>query len=88
MALVRHNKIQADASFTSLVTSIVLIEGIGRQLIPDLNLFEVGMPILARAEPKYQQAAINILTELGKQRLSNIWNASPNTDSLPNNAFE
>ena len=70
MALVRHNRIQADASFTSLVTSIVLLEGIGRQLMPDMNLFEVGMPILARADPKYKQAAVRILTELGRQKLS------------------
>ena len=85
MALVRHNKIQADPSFTSLITSIVLLEGIGRQLIPDLNLFEVGMPILAQAEPKYQKAAINILTELGKQRLKNLWTGS---GSAPTTAHE
>ena len=38
--------------------------------MPGMNLFEIGMPILARADPKYKQAAVRILTELGRQKLS------------------
>ena len=46
MALVRKHQVQIDPAFTSLVTSMVIVEGIGRQLVPDLDLFRLGMPML------------------------------------------
>ena len=49
MALVRKHQVQIDPAFTSLVTSMVIVEGIGRQLVPDLDLFRLGMPMLMGA---------------------------------------
>jgi aarF domain-containing kinase len=56
--LVRTHRVQVDPSFTSLVTSIVIVEGIGRQLVPDLNLFALAMPMVLRAQPEYRRGMV------------------------------
>ena len=45
--LVRTHRVQADPSFTTLVCAIVVLEGLGRQLDPTLDLFSVALPLLA-----------------------------------------
>lgn len=46
--LVRVHQVQADPAFTTLVCSIVVLEGLGRTLDPTLDLFELALPMLAR----------------------------------------
>ena len=46
-SLVRTHQVQVDASFTTLVCAIVVLEGLGRQLDPTLDLFSVALPLLA-----------------------------------------
>ena len=46
-SLVRTHQVQADPTFTTLVCSIVVLEGLGRQLDPSLDLFSVALPLLA-----------------------------------------
>ena len=43
--LVRTHQVQVDASFTTLVCAIVVLEGLGRQLDPTLDLFSVAFAI-------------------------------------------
>ena len=62
MELVRTHRVQVDPSFTSLVTSIIIVEGIGRQLVPDLNLFALAMPMVLKAKPEYRR---QIATRVG-----------------------
>ena len=62
--LVRTHRVQVDPSFTSLVTSIVIVEGIGRQLVPDLNLFALAMPMVLRAQPEYRRGMVKGATAL------------------------
>ena len=38
---------QVEPNFTNLVMAIVVLEGLGRQLDPSLDLFTVSLPILA-----------------------------------------
>ena len=45
--LVRTHQVQVDASFTTLVMAIVVLEGLGRELDPSLDLFSLALPILA-----------------------------------------
>lgn len=47
--LVRKHHVHLDGSFTNLVMSFVCVEGLGRQLAPQLNL----IPFLARAALQY-----------------------------------
>ena len=42
----RDYKVKLDANFTSLILSIIILEGVGRQLNPDLDIFRAAMPIL------------------------------------------
>jgi aarF domain-containing kinase len=37
---------QVEPNFTTLVTAIVVLEGLGRQLDPTLDLFAVALPLL------------------------------------------
>ena len=46
-SLLRTHQVQADPTFTTLVCSIVVLEGLGRQLDPSLDLFSVALPLLA-----------------------------------------
>ena len=46
-SLVRQHRVQVDPAFTTLVMSIAVLEGLGRQLDPELDLFSVALPMLA-----------------------------------------
>lgn len=43
---VREHHVKMEADFVNTVLSILLLEGIGRQLDPDLDLFKSALPIL------------------------------------------
>ena len=53
ISLRAHSKLlpfsMVDANFTTLGMSIVVLEGLGRQLDPELDLFSVALPMLASA---------------------------------------
>lgn len=44
--LVRHHGVKMDPNFATLVAAIVVLEGLGRQLDPSLDLFAAAMPML------------------------------------------
>ena len=44
--LVRVHKVKVEPNFTTLVMAIVVLEGLGRQLDPSLDLFAVATPML------------------------------------------
>ena len=46
MNLVRTHKVKVEPNFTTLVTAIIICEGLGRQLDPSLDLFDVALPLL------------------------------------------
>jgi len=48
-SLVRLHHVKIDPAFTSLVMAIGVLEGLGRQLDPDLDLFSVAMPLLLKS---------------------------------------
>ncbi len=52
LLLVHNHRVLIDTSFTSLVVAIVVLEGVGRQLDPTMNLFKESLPILAKADEK------------------------------------
>jgi len=69
MNLARQHHVRVDPSFTQLVSGIALLEGIGRQLDPDLDLFRIALPILLEAHPEYKKKAIQIATTVAKEAL-------------------
>lgn len=46
-SLVRRHRVQLDPTFANLVMAIVVLEGLGRRLDPNLDLFSVALPLLA-----------------------------------------
>ena len=44
--LVRLHRVKVEPNFTTLVMAIVVLEGLGRQLDPNLDLFAVAVPML------------------------------------------
>jgi predicted unusual protein kinase regulating ubiquinone biosynthesis (AarF/ABC1/UbiB family) len=49
MTLVRRHNVELVPNFTTLVISIVILEGVGRQLNPDLDIFQAALPVLLHA---------------------------------------
>ncbi|VDM70648.1 unnamed protein product [Strongylus vulgaris] len=45
-ALVAKYRVYLDSSFTSVVLSVLVLEGFGRSLDPDLDLFQCARPYL------------------------------------------
>ena len=48
LSAVRTDRVPLDPAFGNLVSAIVVLEGIGRQLHPGLDLFGVAVPMLAK----------------------------------------
>ncbi|KAJ8656682.1 hypothetical protein O0I10_007529 [Lichtheimia ornata] len=46
MNMVRAHHVKLEGDFVNVVVSIMLLEGIGRQLDPDLDLFKSALPVL------------------------------------------
>jgi aarF domain-containing kinase len=46
MAMVRTHHVPMEGDFANVVISILILEGIGRQLNPDIDLFKTALPIL------------------------------------------
>ncbi|CAL9732657.1 hypothetical protein MOUN0_O02982 [Monosporozyma unispora] len=48
LSMVRTHHVRMEADFVSIVVAILLLEGIGRQLDPNLDLFESSIPLLSQ----------------------------------------
>lgn len=46
LTLVRTYRVQIESNFATLVVGTVLLEGVGRQLDPELNILDVSVPYL------------------------------------------
>ena len=52
LSSVRDHHVKMEADFVNTVLSILLLEGIGRQLDPDMDLFKAAIPILRQLGKK------------------------------------
>lgn len=48
LSMVRQHHVKMEADFVSIIVAILLLEGIGRQLDPNLDLFESSIPLLSQ----------------------------------------
>jgi aarF domain-containing kinase len=46
MSIVRDHQVRIEPDFTNLVVSIMVLEGLGRQLNPEVDLFRAALPVL------------------------------------------
>lgn len=71
MTLVHRHHVRLEPNFSSLVVSIIVLEGVGRQLDPELDIFRTSVPMLLRAEKMYKKAALEAVYEAVTQKRRN-----------------
>ncbi|SCU84707.1 LADA_0D03312g1_1 [Lachancea dasiensis] len=71
LGMVRGHHVRMEGDFVSVVVAILLLEGIGRQLDPDLDLFASSLPILREFGMKREGRSI--LQEVDTLSMWKIW---------------
>ena len=72
LSMVRTHHVRMEGDFVNVVISILLLEGIGRSLDPDLDLFKSALPILRQLGSSDPAAIVRSLKE-GDFSLLKIW---------------
>ncbi|SCU94652.1 LANO_0E07536g1_1 [Lachancea nothofagi CBS 11611] len=71
LGMVRGHHVRMEGDFVSVVVAILLLEGIGRQLDPDLDLFASSLPILREFGMKREGRSI--LQDVDTLSMWKIW---------------
>eukprot|EP01104_Vermistella_antarctica_P013229 TRINITY_DN3975_c0_g1_i1.p1 TRINITY_DN3975_c0_g1~~TRINITY_DN3975_c0_g1_i1.p1 ORF type:complete len:765 (+),score=117.48 TRINITY_DN3975_c0_g1_i1:186-2480(+) len=58
LSLCRQYHVTLDSSFATLVVAVMVLEGIGRQLNADFNLFEEALPMLTKADHEVKREVV------------------------------
>jgi len=58
MSIVRDHQVRIEPDFTNLVVSIIVLEGLGRQLNPEVDLFRAALPVLRQELSKTKGWAV------------------------------
>lgn len=72
LSMVRGHHVRMEGDFVNVVISILLLEGIGRSLDPDLDLFKSALPILRQLGSSDPSAVLKNL-KAGDFSLLKIW---------------
>jgi aarF domain-containing kinase len=72
LSMVRSHHVRMEGDFVNVVISILLLEGIGRSLDPNLDLFKSALPILRQIGSTDPKAVIKTFRE-GDFSLLKIW---------------
>ncbi len=72
LSMVRSHHVRMEGDFVNVVISILLLEGIGRSLDPDLDLFKSALPILRQLGSSDPGAVLKSFRE-GDFSLLKIW---------------
>ena len=72
LSMVRSHHVRMEGDFVNVVISILLLEGIGRSLDPDLDLFKSALPILRQLGTSDPSAVLRSFKE-GDFSLLKIW---------------
>jgi len=72
LRMVRNHHVRLEGDFVNVVISILLLEGIGRQLDPDMDLFKSAIPILREVGAQRAREAI-AKGEAGDLGVSGAW---------------
>jgi aarF domain-containing kinase len=72
LSMVRNHHVRLEGDFVNVVISILLLEGIGRQLDPEMDLFKSAIPILREVGAQRAREAI-ASGEAGDLKTSGAW---------------
>jgi len=67
---VREHHVKMEADFVNTVISILLLEGIGRQLDPEMDLFKSALPILRKLGK--QVSTDQVMSQAGKMDVKSL----------------
>ncbi|KAL0074045.1 hypothetical protein F4703DRAFT_1893736 [Phycomyces blakesleeanus] len=74
MNMVRSHHVKLEGDFVNVIVSIMLLEGIGRQLDPGLDLFKMALPVLREYSIKdHGQATIEGMKDVKQSPFSPHW---------------
>ena len=71
LSMVRTHHVRMEADFVSVVVAILLLEGIGRQLDPALDLFDSSVPILQEYALQHNESSL--LKDTGTFTMMALW---------------
>mmetsp|Transcript_10814 Transcript_10814/g.13527 ORF Transcript_10814/g.13527 Transcript_10814/m.13527 type:complete len:126 (-) Transcript_10814:845-1222(-) len=69
LGLVYKYRVPLDPNFGTLVLSIVIAEGILRQLDGQLDIFKLSIPFLLKADKIYRNLALDTVAEIARHKL-------------------
>ncbi|KAK9324346.1 ABC1 family-domain-containing protein [Lipomyces orientalis] len=70
LTMVRKHHVRMEGDFVNVVISVLLLEGIGRQLDPNLDIFSSALPILRRLGA---QSSPQMLKDHSLQPMLKVW---------------
>ncbi|KAK9240681.1 ABC1 family-domain-containing protein [Lipomyces kononenkoae] len=70
LTMVRKHHVRMEGDFVNVVISVLLLEGIGRQLDPKLDIFSSALPILRRLGA---QSSPHMLKDQSLQPMLKVW---------------
>ncbi len=73
LAMVRDHHVRMEGDFVNVVISILLLEGIGRSLDPDLDLFKSALPILRQLGSQGGGAGLVHSVREGDYSMLKVW---------------
>ena len=68
LALVRDFQVPIDPTFTNLILAIIVLEGLGRQLDPSLDIFRESLPVLVQLDKRFAVQAVRALAAAQQDR--------------------
>ena len=65
MRIIRENKMKLDGEFATLLTNIIVLEGIGRSLDPNINILKCAFPYFKYIdeEPKHKRRESQVMSQ-------------------------
>ncbi|KAK9450711.1 ABC1 family-domain-containing protein [Limtongia smithiae] len=74
LSMVRRHHVRMEGDFVNVVLSVMLLEGIGRQLDPNLDIFRSSLPILRRlGAMNSMNSPQNILHDESTSSMLKVW---------------
>ncbi|KAK9470951.1 ABC1 family-domain-containing protein [Dipodascopsis tothii] len=75
LQMVRVHHVRMEGDFVNVVISILLLEGIGRQLDPNIDIFRSALPILRRLGTQGAQGGAQVLQDQSVLQILKVWAA-------------
>lgn len=74
LEMVRKHHVRMESDFITVVISILLLEGIGRRLDPDLDIFKSALPVLRKVSQQHAVGSLDdVFTTEDMLQMLKVW---------------